>query len=227
MSSFYACGILALGYHVFMKRENGQNGHNGRTVPGMAIRSEEAGRIYGRHSGYRKLRAYQVAELLYGFTCRFCGRYVPRRDRHHDQMVQAARSGYQNIAEGSEDSATSKKLEMNLTNVARASLGELRNDYLKHLERRGLRVWEEGSPAFEEARNLRPATLLEAAEWVNDPLATEPTEERAANLGTILAAQAHWLCERLLDRQARDFEAGGGFAERLHLARTSRRSPPA
>ncbi|MEW6302536.1 MAG: four helix bundle protein [Verrucomicrobiota bacterium] len=186
--------------------------------------SPAAERVYGRHSGYRKLKAYQVAELLYDFTCRFCDRYVPKSDRHHDQMVQAARSGYQNIAEGSEDSATSKKLEMNLTNVARASLDEARKDYIKHLARRGLRHWQEGEATFTEARGLRPKTLEEAAAWVNRPGAGQPAEERAANLGAILAAQAHWLTERLLDRHARDFESGGGFAERLYRARTGK--PP-
>src|SRR5919109_1289596 len=112
-------------------RGGGMNGPHGQNRPraaetgkGKAMSSPEAARVYGQHSGYRKLKAYQVAELLYDFTCRFCARYVPRDDRHHDQMVQAARSGYQNIAEGSEDSATSKKLEMNLTNVARSSLDE-------------------------------------------------------------------------------------------------------
>jgi four helix bundle suffix protein len=136
-------------------------------------------------------------------------------------LVQAARSGYQNIAEGSEDSATSKKLEMNLTNVARASQDEARRDYLKYLQRRGLRVWAETDPVFIEARNLRPATVEEAAAWVNRPGAAESVEERASNLGAILAAQAHWLTERLLDRQARDFEAEGGFSERLYRARKS------
>ena len=176
--------------------------------------------MYGTHSGYRNLKAYQVAELLYDFTCRFCERYIPRADRHHDQMVQAARSGYQNLAEGSEDSATSKKLEMNLTNVARSSLNELRKDYLKYLERRRLRQWPEEDPAFAEARHLRPKTLQEAVTWVNQHGMTPSVEERAANLGAILAAQAHWLTERLMDRQARDFETGGGFAERLYRART-------
>jgi len=207
-----------------MENAHGRNGPNGDgKAKGKAMASPEAERIFGRHSGYRKLKAYQVAELLYDFTCRFCGRYVPLGDRHHDQMVQAARSGYQNIAEGSEDSATSKKLEMNLTNVARSSLDELRKDYLKHLARRRLTVWAEGSPAFAAARVLRPQTLDDAAAWVNQPQAPEPAEERAANLGAILAAQAHWLTGRLLDRQARDFEAGGGFAERLHRARTAHR----
>ncbi|MEI8312255.1 MAG: four helix bundle suffix domain-containing protein [Verrucomicrobiota bacterium] len=184
--------------------------------------SPAAERVYGKHSGYRNLKAYQVAELVYDFTCRFCARYVPRSDRHHDQMVQAARSGYQNIAEGSEDSATSKKLEMNLTNVARSSLDEARKDYIKHLVRRGLRHWQEGEAVFTEARNLRPKSVEEAAAWINRPGAVEPDEERAANLGVILATQAHWLTERLLDRQARDFETGGGFSERLHRARTGR-----
>lgn len=188
--------------------------------------SGAAERVYGQHSGYRKLKAYQVAELVYDFTCRFCDRYIPKSDRHHDQMVQAARSGYQNIAEGSEDSATSKKLEMNLTNVARSSLDEARKDYLKHLTRRGLRQWQEGEASFTEARNLRPKTLVEAAAWVNQRGAAEPTEERAANLGAILATQAHWLTERLLDRQARDFESGGGFAERLYRARTGKERGP-
>jgi four helix bundle suffix protein len=139
-------------------------------------------------------------------------------------MVQAARSGYQNLGEGSEDSATSKKLEMNLTNVARASLGELERDYVKHLQRHGLRKWASGELAFDEARALRPGSVEQAAAWVNRAGATEPVEERAANLGAILAAQAHWLAERLLDRQARDFEAGGGFSERLYAARVVRRN---
>lgn len=207
----------------------GQNGQNGPERAderqGKALSSGAAGRVYGQHSGYRKLKAYQVAELVYDYTCRFCQRYVPRSDRHHDQMVQAARSGYQNIAEGSEDSATSKKLEMNLTNVARSSLDEVRKDYLKYLTRRGLRSWQEGEPAFDEARRLRPTTLEEAAAWVNRPGHAEPAEERAANLGAILATQAHWLTERLMDRQARDFETGGGFSERLYRARSGKSYP--
>lgn len=204
---------------VAMNGQNGQNGQSGQR-PGIAMSSNASERIYGQHSGYRKLKAYQVAELVYDFTCRFCERYIPKKDRHYDQMVQAARSGYQNIAEGSEDSATSKKLEMNLTNVARSSLDEARKDYIKHLARHGLRYWQEGEAIFAEARKLRPQTLKDAAAWVNRPGAAESAEERAANLGVILATQAHWLTERLLDRQARDFEAGGGFSERLYKART-------
>jgi len=196
---------------------NEQGEHNGG-------RRETAGdRVFGQHSGYRNLKAYQVAELVYDFSCRFCERYIPKKDRHHDQLVQSARSGYQNIAEGSEDSATSKKLEMNLTNVARASLNEARKDYVKFLLRKGLRQWSEQEPVFAEARNLRPKTLAEAAAWVNQPGAPEPVMERAANLGAILTAQAHWLTGRLMERQAHDFETRGGFAERLYKARTAER----
>jgi four helix bundle suffix protein len=79
------------------------------------------------------------------------------------------------------------------------------------------------TPGFDEARALRPKSLEEAAAWVNRKVAPESAEERAANLGAILAAQAHWLAERLMDRQSRDFEAGGGFSERLYRARTEAR----
>src|SRR5262245_63580973 len=81
------------------------------------------------HGGYRKLKSFQVAQLIYDVTVRFCDRYINKRSRTHDQMVQAARSGVQNIAEGSKASGTSKKGELKLTNVARARLNEVRMDY--------------------------------------------------------------------------------------------------
>ena len=84
----------------------------------------------------------------------FCDRFVDKRSRTHDQMVQAARSGVQNIAEGSLASATSKETELKLTNVARASLGELLLDYEDFLRQRGLRQWTKNSPEALEVRNL-------------------------------------------------------------------------
>ncbi len=90
------------------------------------------------HGGYRKLKSFQVAQLTYDVTVRFCNQYIDKRSRTHDQMVQAARSGVQNIAEGSTVSGTSKKNELKLTNVARASLEELRLDYEDYLRQRGL-----------------------------------------------------------------------------------------
>ena len=95
-----------------------------------------------KHGGYRKLKSFQVAQLVYDVTVRFCNRYIEKRSRTHDQMVQAARSGVQNIAEGSQASGTSKKTELKLTNVARASLEELRLDYEDFLRQRGLTLWD-------------------------------------------------------------------------------------
>src|SRR5713101_8916483 len=93
------------------------------------------------HGGYRKLKSFQVAQLAYDVTVRFCERYIGRRSRTRDQMVQAARSGVQNIAEGSQASGTSKKMELKLTNVARASLEELRLDFEDFLRQRDLPLW--------------------------------------------------------------------------------------
>lgn len=102
--------------------------------------SQESERIIPEHGGYRKLKSFQIAQLVYDVTVRFCDRYIDKRSRTHDQMVQAARSGVQNIAEGSVASGTSKEIEMKLTNIARASLEELRLDYEDFLRQRGLSV---------------------------------------------------------------------------------------
>jgi len=98
------------------------------------------------HGGYRRLRSFQCAQLVYDATVVFCDRFIEKRSRTHDQMVQAARSGVQNIAEGSMASATSKKTELKLTGVARASLEELLLDYEDFLRQRGLRIWAKDSP---------------------------------------------------------------------------------
>ena len=99
-----------------------------------------------KHGGCRKLKSFQIAQLSYDVTVCFCDRYVSKFSRTHDQMVQAARSGVQNIAEGSKASGTSKKTELKLTNVARASLEELLLDYEDFLRHRGLPLWEETDP---------------------------------------------------------------------------------
>src|ERR1700752_5090326 len=93
------------------------------------------------HGGYRKLKSFQMAQLAFDVTVRFCERYIDKRSRTRDQMVQAARSGVQNIAEGSQASGTSKKMEVKRTNVPRASLEELRLDYEYFLRQRALPLW--------------------------------------------------------------------------------------
>src|SRR5512139_2662723 len=99
-----------------------------------------------KHGGYRQLKSFQVAQLVYDVTVRFCDKYIDKRSRTHDQMVQAARSGVQNIAEGSQASATSKKTELKLTQVARASLEELKLDYEDYLRHHKLKQWERENP---------------------------------------------------------------------------------
>lgn len=121
-----------------------------------------------KHGGYRNLKTFQISQLVYDVTVRFCDRYVNKRSRTHDQMVQAARSGVQNIAEGSQASATSKKMELKLTSVARASLEELRLDYEDFLRHRGLPCWDKEDPRRAELVALRCKTADEVAAWVRD-----------------------------------------------------------
>ena len=120
------------------------------------------------HGGYRKLKSFQVAQLVYDVTVRFCDRYIEKRSRTHDQMVQAARSGVQNIAEGSQASGTSKKTELKLTNVARASLEELRLDYEDFLRQRGLPIWDRNDSRRQGLIDRRCTTADEVAQWVRE-----------------------------------------------------------
>ena len=120
-----------------------------------------------KHGGYRNLKSFQVAQLVYDVTFHFCDTFIDRRSRTHDQMVQGARSGVQNIAEGSQASATSKKTEMKLTNVARASLEELRLDYEDYLRQRGLRQWDRLDSRRTELIARRPDSLNDVAAWAD------------------------------------------------------------
>jgi four helix bundle suffix protein len=119
-----------------------------------------------KHGGYRYLKSFQLAQLVYDVTVRFCDLYINKRSRTHDQMVQAARSGVQNIAEGSQASATSKKTEIKLTNVARASLEELRLDYEDFLRQRELPMWEPAHPNLKRFKAKRCASLEDVRAWV-------------------------------------------------------------
>mgnify|MGYP001001401464 FL=1 len=118
------------------------------------------------HGGYRQLKSFQVAQLLYDVTVRFCERFVERRSRTRDQMTQAARSGVQNIAEGSQASGTSRKTELKLTNVARASLEELRLDYEDFLRQRHLPQWNREDARRAELIARRPGSAEAFAQWV-------------------------------------------------------------
>ncbi|MEO0086398.1 MAG: four helix bundle suffix domain-containing protein, partial [candidate division WOR-3 bacterium] len=167
-------------------------------------------------------------------TVRFCDRYIDRRSRTRDQMVQAARSGVQNIAEGSQASGTSKKMELKLTNVARASLEELRRDYEDFLRQRGLEIWQAGDPRRAELIARRPKTVDDVAAWVKErggqsghggqeAESTESTVSTAANAALTLIVVASSLLDRQLRAQAAAFASEGGFTERLYRERTKRR----
>ena len=121
-----------------------------------------------KHGGYRKLKSFQVAQLVYDVTVRFCDKYIDRRSRTRDQMTQAARSGVQNIAEGSQASGTSKKTELKLTNVARASLEELRLDYEDFLRQRSLPLWGRDDSRRQRLIDRRCATADEVAQWAQE-----------------------------------------------------------
>ena len=179
-----------------------------------------------RHGGYRRLKSFQIAQLVYDVTVRFCKRYIDFKSRTRDQMVQAARSGVQNIAEGSKASGTSKKMELKLTNVARASLEELRLDYEDFLRQRGLDAWALRDPRRAELIAQRPATADDVVAWAQRIRERERISypEIAANGALALIAVAASLLDRQIAAQARAFEDEGGFTERLYRVRRQTRS---
>jgi len=171
--------------------------------------------------GYRKLRSFQTAELIYDGTVIFCDRFIDKRSRTHDQMVQAARSGRQNIAEGSMASATSKKSELKLTNVAKASLEELLLDYEDFLRQRRLRQWDKESP---EALAVRRGYQGAEANAYDPYGLSQASAETAANTLICLINQATYLLRRQIEKLEREFIEQGGFTERLYQARSEFKS---
>lgn len=184
------------------------------------------GELLPPHGGYRTLKSFQVAQLVFDVTVAFCDRYIDRRSRTHDQMVQAARSGVQNIAEGSMASCTSRKTEMKLTSVARASLEELKLDYEDFLRQRGGRLWPREHPALAELRQRRPTALAEFRAWANErpPGPSPPRRERVANGALLLIGVACYCLDRQLAALGREFTRDGGFSERLYRIRSAERT---
>lgn len=188
------------------------------------------------HGGYEKLRSYQAAQLVYDATVLFCDRFIDKRSRTHDQMVQAARSGVRNIAEGSMASATSRKTEIKLTNVARASLEELMLDYKDFLRHNRLPVWDKDSPQAravrDRYRNL-PSDSSDRSDRSDPSNESDPSDpyriaaasaEVAANTLVCLINQASYLLGRQLKSLEQKFLDEGGFTERLYRQRRARQS---
>lgn len=182
------------------------------------------------HGGYRRLRSFQVTEIIYDGTVSFCDRFINKRSRTHDQMVQAARSGRQNIAEGSRASATSSQTELRLVNVARASLDELLLDYEDYLRQRGLPAWGKNDPQAREVREVGKNNPTDQSDPTDQPDATaySPWLNHAdpaviANTLICLIHQANYLLDRQIYGLEKQFIQEGGYSERLHAARLEER----
>ena len=166
--------------------------------------------------GYKNLRVYQITEVIYDLTYHFAHRFLRPGDRTVDQMIQAARSGKQNIAEGSVASTTSRETEIKLTNVAKASLEELLIDYQDYLRVNDLCIWDASHPRYQAIREyaksnelrLQYATLYEKLNG-----------EEYCNLCITLINQATYMLKRLLDKQQQQFVEHGGIREQMTRAR--------
>jgi four helix bundle suffix protein len=168
----------------------------------------------------------------YGVTVRFCERYVNRFSGTNNEMVQAARSGVRNISEGSSASGTSKRIELKLTDIARASLDGLRGDYRDFLRDQKLSEWPDNDPRRAELIARRCATVDAVADWIKDvhgrsgrdgPNRRETYAEIAANAAIVLINVACSLLDRQLTALAKDYAENGGFTERMYRVRRQRR----
>lgn len=174
------------------------------------------------HGGYKKLYSYQKAEIIFLATVRFVRQWIPRGSRTRDQMEQAARSGKQNIVEGSMASAMSKEMEIKLTNVARASLEELLEDYRDFLKTRGLEEWPMEHPY---AKRLRELCRVPDGDYETFKKGVEHSDPAiAANVIIGLIRVASLLLDRQIKKLEQDFLVKGGLRESMTRARLKERN---
>lgn len=174
-----------------------------------------------QHGHYRNLRVYQVSEMIYDITFYFCQKYLQKGDRTVDQMVQAARSGKQNIAEGNQAAATSSETEIKLTNVAKASLEELLDDYEDYLRVRGLQQWGQLHPRYEAMREYARSNQIKK-DYASQ--IQKMNDEEIANLCITLIHQAMYMLHKLLETMQDRFVTEGGIKERMLHARLNYRN---
>jgi four helix bundle suffix protein len=173
------------------------------------------------HGGYKNLLSYQKAEIVYDATVYFCGRFLSKKDRTFDQMIQGARSGKRNIIEGSLASAASKETEVKLTNVARASLEELLADYRDFIRTRGMEEWSKDHPY---AKRLRELTRSPDAAYETFRKGIEHEEPAiCANVIMGLIKVTCYLLDRQMKRLEKDFIEQGGLRERMTRERLRER----
>ena len=197
------------------------------------MESYENGGLLLPSGGYQNLKSFRLARLIYDITVHFAEMYVPADSRSRDQMVQAARSGVQNIAEGSLDAATSTKLELNLYNVARASLEELRLDYQDYLRQHHAAIWEKDSPLYSEFVALRICDQAGVKAFIRRAETAHPSATLGnapyksvlvANATLLLISTATYLLKRQIDSKAKAFLDDGGFSERMTRMRLKNRN---
>jgi len=173
------------------------------------------------HGGYKDLLSFQKAEIVYDATVKFCADLFDRRDRTVDQMVQAARSGKQNIVEASMASGTSKETEIKLTNVARASLEELLTDYRDFLRTRGAAEWPKGHPHVKRLQELNRTSGANYETFRKAVEHADPAIRANAIIGLIKVT--NFLLDQQLKRLEKDFVKQGGLRERMTRARLAER----
>ncbi len=198
--------------------KNGNDGNNGIILsPDSHTSHDSRSLILPPRGDYHTLLSYQKSEVIYQITFRFCQRFLKPNDRTTDQMIQAARSGKQNIVEGSKAATTSKEMEIKLTNVARASLEELLEDYRDYLRARDLCIWDKQSREVAYVRKLGMASPLSFEAF------REFTESRSAevvaNMTICLIHQANYLLDQQLKALEKSFLEEGGLRERMTRAR--------
>ena len=176
--------------------------------------------IFANTGNYKKLLVYQKAEAIFDITFYFCHNYLKRGDRTIDQMIQAARSGKQNIAEGSAASSTSKEFEIKLKNVAKASMLELLTDYEDYLRTRDFRQWEDNSMEVEAMRKL--CRKHNDSTFYMELVKTRPPET-IANIAICLIKQNDYMMFKLLKSLERQFLREGGFREQMAKLRVQQR----
>lgn len=174
-----------------------------------------------QHGNYRNLRVYKVTEIIYDISYYFAQKYLSKGDRTVDQMVQAARSGKQNIAEGNQAAATSSETEIKLTNVAKASLEELLIDYEDYLRVRKLEQWNKLHPRFETMHQYARSEQImkDYSKYI-----VRMTDEEIANLCITLIHQAIFMLFKLLEHMQERFVKEGGIKEIMYKARTEYRN---
>ena len=174
-----------------------------------------------QHGHYRNLRVYQVTEIIYDITYHFTQHYLEKGDRTVDQMIQAARSGKQNISEGNQAAATSSETEIKLTNVAKASLEELLNDYEDYLRVRNLPQWDARHPRYEKMRQYARSRQIQQDYAAN---IQRMNDEELANLCITLIHQATYMLHKLLATMQTRFVTEGGIKERMYQTRLNYRN---